>query len=629
VGPSTRRFCLAVVALVFLLGLAQVTRRVASLVHPALNFDVGPSTGRYLDGFTESEERLPVTFRWTRERAIVSLPLEGMGDRALLKLRFARFLPGSAHLRLFVNGVLEASFSARSGRFRTLELPLSGLSSASRSAASTTTLGFLVDDPTPERLGIAVDWMRIENARWRLPYSSLGPALLVAGVFALTLALGFSLTAAVGFGSLTATAQAAWFALAPFAMAHVHREIVASALLSTGVVALALRRGPAVRWIPLLFLLGFVLKGAALFDPSYFYPDVRLHRRHLEVLSTAEGSLVEKSIAAQKASGTAYPRRLAGRDYAFPYSPVFYVPFLALDRDARGIESAMKHTGLVLAALELPLVFVLARYLLGARVALWAAILTPFLPPMTSRLLFAQWPTLAGHLLDVVAIFFAAHVLREPRARRPFLLYGLSGFASCLTYVSSLINLSLVTVFLALFGRRRIPALWLLSMWTAIGLATVLLLYFPFVTSLFTEILPALAEGGGESASSPGVGVGALSALGRIHLFYGVGFPAFAVAGFLLARRRPEAFRTLVVYGATFLALVALRAASGTFKDLKELVFVGPFVAITAGSSLSTLAARGRAGKIAAVAITVGLTGFGLGKIAEYAALHTTLAGLS
>ena len=105
----------------------------------------------------------------------------------------------------------------------------------------------------------------------------------------------------------------------------------------------------------------------------------------------------------------------------------------------------MKHVGLLLAALELPLVFLLARYLFDGRVATWAAFLTVFLPPMMSRVLYAQWPTLAGHLLDILAIFFAARMIRQPGNGRALALYGASGLASskflrarcCPSWVSS------------------------------------------------------------------------------------------------------------------------------------------------------------------------------------------------
>ena len=140
-----------------------------------------------------------------------------------------------------------------------------------------------------------------------------------------------------------------------------------------------------------------------------------------------------------------------------------------------------------------------------------------------------------------------------------------------------------------------------------------------------TEIVPAVMAGAPSTRSDA---IGFLAALGRIRLFYGFGFPVFALGGFVLARRNPAAFRTLAAYGATFVALLALRAVSGAFKDLKELVFIGPFIAITTGVSLDTLAARGRTGRFAAIAVALGLISFGITKFGEYATLHTKLAGL-
>ena len=124
--PSARYLTQVVLALISVLAVAYAARHVAGLTNPALEFDIGPSTGSYLEGFTESEERVPVTFRWTRERASVLLPLAGTGPDAVLHLRFARFVDGTATVRLFVDGDPQGVFSARSGRFRTLELPLCG-----------------------------------------------------------------------------------------------------------------------------------------------------------------------------------------------------------------------------------------------------------------------------------------------------------------------------------------------------------------------------------------------------------------------------------------------------------------------------------------------------------------------
>ena len=365
------------------------------------------------------------------------------------------------------------------------------------------------------------------------------------------------------------------------------------------------------------------MKGAALFHPSYWYPDVRLHRRYVEILDTAHGSIVERGIEAEKGTGTAYPRRLGGRNYALPYSPLFYVPFTFLDRDARGIESSMKHVGLLLASAEVLLVYALASYLFGARVAFVASVLALFLPPMMSRLLYAQWPTLTGHLLDVMAIGFAANLVKHPNERPPLFRYGAGVLASFLTYISSLFTMTLFTGCLALVERRRARQL-ILIMGSA-GLLTISLLYLPFTRAFMTEIVPAVMAGVPSTSSDA---IGFFAALGRIHIFYGFGFPVFALGGFLLARRDPLAFRTLAAYGATFIALPTLRAVSGAFKDLKELVFMGPFIAITTGVSLDALTARGRTGRFAAIAVALGLISFGIAKFGEYAALHTKLAGL-
>ena len=369
--------------------------------------------------------------------------------------------------------------------------------------------------------------------------------------------------------------------------------------------------------------MGYFLKGAVLFPPSYWYPDVRLHRRYVEIFDTAQGSLVERGIEAQQGTGTAYPRQIGGRNYALPYSPLFYVPFTFLDRDARGLESSMKHVGLLLASAEVLLVYALASYLFGARVAFAASVLALFLPPLASRLLYAQWPTVAGHLLDVIAIGFAAHLVKHPNERSPLWGYGAGVLASFLSYISSLFNMSLFTGCLALVERRR--ALQLILVVGSAGLLTILLLYQPFTRSFMTEIVPAVMAGVPSTRSDA---IGFLAALGRIHLFYGFGFPVLALGGFVLARHNPAAFRTLAAYGATFVALVALRAVSGAFKDLKELVFIGPFIAITTGVSLEALAARGRTGRFAAIAVALGLIAFGLSKLDEYARLHTQLAGL-
>jgi hypothetical protein len=208
-------------------------------------------------------------------------------------------------------------------------------------------------------------------------------------------------------------------------------------------------------------------------------------------------------------------------------------------------------------------------------------------------------------------------------ARRQ-LSFAAAGLASCLTYVTSAVNLSLFTLSFVSLHRRG--ALRLLAIWTGVLLVTVLLLYVPFARLLLTEILPTMLHGGSEA--SPGAGLA--DTFWHVWLFYGLGYPALAVAGLLRLRQRGDgaSFRLLAAFGASFLGLLLLRASSGMFKDLKDLLYVGPFVALATAVSLETLATRGRTGRLGAAAIAVGLVGFGIAKYLEFFEMHTRLAGL-
>jgi len=155
---------------------------------------------------------------------------------------------------------------------------------------------------------------------------------------------------------------------------------------------------------------------------------------------------------------------------------------------------------------------------------------------------------------------------------------------------------------------------------------TVGLLYRDFVVIFVREILPAALTAHG---SEGGVLDSAGTTLERIWIFYGFGFPALSVAGFVLLRRRarPEAARVVTAYALAFAGLLLLRSVpGGLFKDLKEVEFAVPLVALTAGASLEELAARGRLGRWAAALVAVGLAGFSLARYANYVATWTALA---
>jgi hypothetical protein len=83
----------------------------------------------------------------------------------------------------------------------------------------------------------------------------------------------------------------------------------------------------------------------------------------------------------------------------------------------------------------------------------------------------------------------------------------------------------------------------------------------------------------------------------------------------------------LGAYALAFAGLVALRVLpGGLFKDMKEVEFVAPLVAILAGASLEELFRRGRSGRVAAVLIGLGLLAFAADRSVEFFTTWTALA---
>jgi hypothetical protein len=285
-----------------------------------------------------------------------------------------------------------------------------------------------------------------------------------------------------------------------------------------------------------------------------------------------------------------------------------------------------------LAAAEVLLVFLLAGRVFGPGSGALAALLAAFLPIQYSRLLLAMWSTVGGHVLDVLALWTALGWALAPESRRAFLLTWAWVQASFLTYVSSLFNMSLFSALGALLEK---PLRWrLLALGGLSALLTVVLLYFDFTLLFVREILPGfMAAGAGTSVQPESSRLETfVAALARIPLFYGWGYPPLALAGLWLARKRAAgpAFRMLMAYGLAFVVLVLLRGlGGGLFKDLKEIEFIAPLVALLAGATLEDLATRGRAGTVGAALLTLALVAFGIVTSWGYFTTWTTLAELT
>jgi hypothetical protein len=615
---------LALFGLVLLLAAAsEVGLRLVARARAPLGFDVGPSTGAYLAGFTDSEERPPTTSRWARNRARIELPLVAAAGPAQLALRFGRFVDHPVNVHVHVEGRPAGTLRATPGRQRVVRLPVT--------LAGGQPLTFDLASDDPGDLAIALDWLRIEGAALRPAPSLLAARLLAPGVLLIALLAGAGLRGASAAALLALGLELLFASADPFGAAHVLQRVTLPALAAAALAARLLRDRPRGQLAALAFLLSYLLKGAALFHPSYFYNDVRNNRRYVEALRDDPGTLAERSHAAQLRIGVAYPRIVAGRKYAFPYSPVFFLPFGLLPHDTTSVEEGLKHVTVACAAAEVLIVFLLAGRVFGPGTGALGALLAAFLPIQYSRLMLAMWSTVGGHVFDGLALLAACGWALAPHSRRALVSTWASVQASFLTYVASLFNMSLFSGFAALLVR---PLRWrLLAIGAGSALLTVALLYFDFALLFVREILPAfLTAGGGAGSQPPPDRVTALlAALARIPLFYGWLYPPLVLAGFWLARRRAPApvFHVLAAYGLGFVTLVLLRGlGGGLFKDLKEIEYVTPLVALCAGAALEELAARERAGRAAAALLTALLVAFGAWKAWTYFETWSRLAGL-
>lgn len=606
-------------AFLVLAGLPIAAARVGAPGPRAATLKLGPNNSGYLTGFAPTYEIEGLfASRWSGYVAEVALPLEIRRGPVELAYRFARVLPQTAEVDVMLAGQPVEHFTCRGGRYEVRRVSLAAV------PPTPARIGFTIDSHDRRNLGLRFDWVRVsvgEGGRLALRGRAAWlPGLLAAWLFVLFRWTGHSTMRALLLAAPVSLACAAWAWLDPLALAHVALRVAIPAAALSALAALVLRGKAGGEWVLAIFVAGCLLKGAGLFHPTSFYPDVQNARRYIVALAAGEGPLAERNRIAQVQTNVGYPRVVAGRAYAFPYSPLFFLPFGPIP-DPDRIEDAFRHAGLVVASLEVLAVFVLARLVAPARplAGVAAALVAAFLPVVYSRLLLAMTVTLAGSLLDTALIAATLALFRRPESGRRLALVALLATASVLTYVSSLFTVSAFLVMAALLDRRLAPRL--LAVLAASVALTVGWLYAPFARVFFAEIVPAMVAGGGAPPAAEAAPAGLIHALGRIPLFYGPAYPVLAAAGLVLLRRSGDraALRIAVAHALAFAALVGLRAfGGGLFRDLKELTFVAPLVAVLTGIVLDELASRGRAGRRAAVLVAIGLVAIGLGRYRGY-----------
>ncbi|HET7294248.1 MAG TPA: hypothetical protein VFM88_17625, partial [Vicinamibacteria bacterium] len=534
----------------------------------AAELKLGPNAGAYLEGFEPRYEiEGLLATRWAGKDAAVALPLVASGPIEV-SFRAARVLR-SAEIAVEMGGRVLDRFEARGGVFFVRRAGLDA------PAGTPVRVRFVTTSEEEGPRGLRFDWIRIApgpGGRLRPETARLAAAaLLLASLFALFRWAGHGTQAAGLLVLPAALAALAAIHLDPLAFAHVVGRLSLPGLALLTPATLLLRRQPGGRWALAALALAFLGRGAPLVHPASYYPDFGNARRFIVALGETEGSLAERAVAAQEKTNVGYPRIVAGKAYAFPYSPLFFLPSL-WPREPDRIESLYRLAGLVPASLEVLGIFLIARLAFprSTLVPAVAPLLAAFLPPLMSRLLLAMTVTLWGHLADVLLVAATLAYFIRPVLGRLALVF-VAALLSQLLYVSSLFTVAAFLLAAAAVERKH--AWRLLLVLGASSAITVLWLYHPFLRAFFGEILPAVA-GGARMEGSVGTRGGLALTLSRIPLFYGWAWPLLSLAGLALARARGErvAAAALTAYALAFALLAALRGlGGGLFRDLKEI----------------------------------------------------------
>jgi len=600
-------------------------------------FDLGPNDFSYVSGFREDFEiDEPTLIHWSLRRGRIDLPFLVPNGSLEISFRYKRHIALPAEIRVFVAGEQVDRFIAPQQDFvvHTFTVP------AKAQSWTPLEIVFLSQSSDPRPLGLALDWLRIETSGVLIPQPAAFLYLLgvVLGLYVIPRLIGFSPRAAVAISAAGALALAVGTAFHKMAWLQAASQLgIRPHLFSLLVVAFfVMRRAnpssafshPAARWAMLAFYLGTTLRLLALFNPDFYYPDVRTHSKFVSIIWTEGlGGFFGDHIANQHRHLLGL-QRVGGEWRAFPYPPLLYLAIYPLSLIRLPVEDWMKIVPTVLAGIEGLLVYVIALRLgsspRAAAAATWFHAAAPLL---AFRLTVASYAALFGHFWDVLVGLYL--LFQFDRMARPGIGAGLALLValSILSYAGSVLVLGLfVPAFALAVGlrdrdRETIGRALRVSGWALLGALTAIALFY---SQYVPELLPALTSQG-----SPTVPTGTLidlrltplaalqMSVHRLFLFYGPLFGTLVLAGMFFMKGRltnrlafPLACGTMFA----FLVLNFLRSGLGAthiFQFTKDDLVLLPLATIVLGNLTEIAANRERWGRPVAASLLAGWIGWG------------------
>lgn len=578
--------------------------------------NLGPHDSPFVSGFTPDYE-VEGTSRvhWSTKNASVRLPLVVDGGPLTVTYRFARPLPGRAEVDGFLAGQLFDHFTFPGGRFRERR------GTIPRHLRAKLDLSFRVNAEDPEGLGLRFDWIRIQGGD-RATLRLASRARFALATIPLLLWLFFAATkwtpsSAALLAAPAALAIGAGCLTDPWLTYRLTACLpVAIAMLGTllAIIGWRLRRRELIsasdlRTLALLMMTTFVVRAIAVSHPDFYHPDLRTHARFVQIVREDGVGFLHSPASSIERHGV-WMRRAYGKEYAFPYSPAFHLPFVLLPLDYDALVNVMPVVAAAWSILPMALLWLAAR---RVELSPWGVVLMAFVPTYLSRLSYALMPSLFGHVFDMALVCWLAVRPERLYQRGMWWRGALLVAASQLAYTSGVLNIGafFIALTLVLFLQQpRRPGHWApLLVWLGVGSAiSFAVFYRNFLPMVLDVVSRAGASVPGTESMYPVRSFFAVS-YQRTRSFFDGLYPLLAVGGLwtIVRRGRPERLALLGWAGAYLLLLFGRAKMPDLFIRGHETLFVTPLVCLASGEALAKLRRGGRLREGLALALLLAL----------------------